>query len=273
VAAFLLSILFVLTIAATSSARGWRGIVPLHSTRADVERLLGKSTDECNCIYRTDNEWVRVYYAKAPCEGWLSGWNVPENTVLELNVGVNLKFSDLRIDESNFSKTYDDATYTYYANRKEGVQYIVSYEGDVRDIKYFPSSDDVNLRCKCFPLDDGSVFRGISWDSFEGISMDNMFVRLDNYVIQLQNLDADWNGHVITYSPLRAGRSKASAFRKRIYDWLTVKRGFDQRGITVIDGGHRERFAAELYLLPPGVSVPSPLPTIGSCDTKRVYRR
>src|SRR5688572_31814092 len=83
----LLSIIFVLTIAPASSARGWRGIVPLHSTRADVELLLGKSTDECDCVYRTENEVVRVDYAKAPCEGWPRGWNVPVGTVLAFSVG------------------------------------------------------------------------------------------------------------------------------------------------------------------------------------------
>src|SRR5713226_4933341 len=247
----LVSICFALTITASTSARGWRGIIPLHSTRADVERLLGKSTDECNCVYRSQNEVVRVDYAKAPCEGSPRGWNVPANTVLALSVGKqNLMFSELHIDESKFSKTYDDAFFEYYANRVEGVEYIVSHEGDVRHINYFPSTSDLNLRCKCFPPDDGSVFRGMSFDSFEGVSMDSMLARLDNFSAQLANSPADWKGHVITYSPLRAGRSGALAFRNRFYRWLTVKRGIDRHRVTVVDGGHRERFAGEFYLLP-----------------------
>src|SRR6266849_4384328 len=39
-----LSFLLLLTGAVTSLAKEWRGIVPLHSTRADVERLLGVPT-------------------------------------------------------------------------------------------------------------------------------------------------------------------------------------------------------------------------------------
>ena len=31
----------VLAMVAVSQAKGWRGLVPLHSTRTDVERLLG----------------------------------------------------------------------------------------------------------------------------------------------------------------------------------------------------------------------------------------
>ena len=267
----LLSILFVLIIVTAAPARGWRGIVPLHSTRAEVERLLGKSTDECNCVYRTEHEVVRVDYAKAPCEGSPRGWNVPANTVLAVTVGSSLMFADLHIDESKFSKTYDDAFFAYYANRVEGVEYVVSHEGDVRRIDYFPSTVDLNLRCKCFPPDDGSVFRGMTWDSYGGISLDNVLARLDNFTIQLLNSPAAWKGRVITYSPLGVSRTRAAAYRKRIREWLFVKRKMDPRRLSVIDGGHRETFAGELFLLPPGNLVPPPLPTLGSCDPKRVH--
>jgi hypothetical protein len=33
-----------------ANATGWRGTVPLHSTRSDVERLLGAPTGECKCL-------------------------------------------------------------------------------------------------------------------------------------------------------------------------------------------------------------------------------
>ena len=44
-------------------AKGWKGIVPLHSDRVDVERLLGAPTGECKCIYNTGSETVRVEYS------------------------------------------------------------------------------------------------------------------------------------------------------------------------------------------------------------------
>jgi hypothetical protein len=266
-----LSISFVLITMPSASARGWRGIIPLHSTRADVERLLGKSSDECNCVYRTENEIVRVDYAKAPCEGSPRGWNVPAGTVLAFSVGTkNQKFADLHIDESKFSKTYDDASFAYYASPREGIQYTVEHEGDVRDVDYFASTTDLNLRCKCFPADDGSIFRGMAWDSFGRISMDNVLARLDNFTIQLLNSPASWKGRVITYSPLGVARTRAVAYSKRIRDWLFVKRKMDPRRLTVIDGGHRETFG-ELYLVPPGRLVPPPLPTVGQCVPKRVH--
>ena len=268
----LLSILFVLIIIVpVTAARGWRGIIPLHSTRADVERLLGKPLPDRDYLYQTENDFVRVDYAKGPCDGWLRGWNVPRDTVLEFTVRSNTEvlFSDLRIDTANFWKAHDDAFFTYYANRNEGIQYTVSSEGFLSSTNYFPASKDSSLRCKCFPPEDGSVFRGVSWDSFEGISIENILARLDNFAIQLTNSPTEWKGHVIIYSPLRAGRRRATAYHKRIRNWLIVKRQIDSRRVAVIDGGHRENFAGELYLLPPGVAAPPPLPTVASCEPKR----
>src|SRR5262245_57910235 len=44
----------------------WRGIIPLHSTRADVERLLGhhKWSHGATSIYESKGERVDVLYSK-----------------------------------------------------------------------------------------------------------------------------------------------------------------------------------------------------------------
>jgi len=269
----LLSILFVLIILPVTSARGWRGIIPLHSTRADVERLLGKPLPEGDYLYLTEDNFVRIDFAKGPCDGWPRGWNVPRDTVLALTVRSNtpVQFSELHVATTNVSKAYDDAFFTYYANRTEGIEYTVSSDGLLSSTKYFPTPEDSGLRCKCFPPEDGSVFRGVSWDSFEGVSTENILARLDNFAIELTNRPSGWKGHVIIYSPLRAGRRDAAAYTKRIRNWLIVKRQIDSRRVAVIDGGHRENFAGEMYLLSPGVAAPPPLPTVASCDPKRVY--
>src|SRR5689334_25229461 len=47
-------------------AKPWRGIEPLHSTRADVERLMGSKVVRCGgsaCIYDLGEEAVFVLYA------------------------------------------------------------------------------------------------------------------------------------------------------------------------------------------------------------------
>src|SRR6266540_3186553 len=105
-------------------ARGWKGIVPLHSGRADVERLLGAPTGECKCFYDTGSETIRVAYSKASCVGYPSGWNVLVDKVLALHVRSNkpVKFTDLQLIESKFYKAADDILTTYYSSRSEGVE-------------------------------------------------------------------------------------------------------------------------------------------------------
>src|SRR5262245_2117355 len=78
-----------ITICATAvgQERGWRALVPLHSTRANVEQLLGQPTDTLSAysvFYRTANETLIFNYANGfPCgigEKY-SQWRVPEGTV------------------------------------------------------------------------------------------------------------------------------------------------------------------------------------------------
>jgi len=48
---------------------GWKGIVPLRSTRSEVEYQLGKpvATCEYTCTYETPNERVSIVYSTDPC--------------------------------------------------------------------------------------------------------------------------------------------------------------------------------------------------------------
>ena len=51
-------------------AKGWRGIVPLHSTRADVEQLLGPPDRKGNkpvVSYDLEKEQVTIIYSREPC--------------------------------------------------------------------------------------------------------------------------------------------------------------------------------------------------------------
>lgn len=69
-----------------SNSNEWRGIVPLHSTRADVEKLLGSakpSTQTGMLDYETENEEVTVMYASGPpcANNGFRIWKVPRDTV------------------------------------------------------------------------------------------------------------------------------------------------------------------------------------------------
>jgi hypothetical protein len=138
-------------------ANCWHGIIPLRSTRADVEKLLGPPTPYSKAPYaadyRTKNERVFVLYSTGPCDIEPShGWNVPRGTVISIDVEPNVKpkFAELKLDESKYEKRKDPEvlSLTYYTNEKEGVSIEVNTEeGVVNVFRYSPMSKDIYLRC------------------------------------------------------------------------------------------------------------------------------
>ena len=151
----ILSFCFVIVAAGISHGKEWRGIVPLHSTRTDVERLLGPPADQNNdlmSIYKLEKEVVVVEYAAGPPCGadGPSAWRVPRGTVLGITVHpkTELYFSDLHIDVSRYKITDggDVPNYVYYTDEREGNQYEVT-QGLVMSITYFHTAKDGDLRC------------------------------------------------------------------------------------------------------------------------------
>lgn len=147
----LTGLLVMLPIFAQSQQKGWRGIIPLRSTRADVIRLLGPPNIEGR-LYELEGYRIFIDYSDGPCEKGRSGWNVPRDTVLRISLAPNedLKFSDLQIDEKKYKKAKDGELpdIFYYTNDQEGITISVS-EGEVRNIYYDPTSKDDHLRCPC----------------------------------------------------------------------------------------------------------------------------
>src|SRR2546429_3194171 len=122
----LASLLVMVAVGSSAHAKPWRGIVPLHSTRADVERLLGKPNGKYG-RYELEKEWVEIFYSTGRC---VNGWNVPEGTVIDISVSPTrtLRISDLKIDLSKFDRVRDPevTSHVYYTNRDEGVRYVAS---------------------------------------------------------------------------------------------------------------------------------------------------
>ncbi len=139
------------SIADTSKTKGWRGIVPLHSTRTDVERLLGPGTNECKCAYYLDDLNVFFNYSPGDCKSGRGAWDVPVDTVVWITVHPKSRpqLSDLSIDESKFEKRpgghIEDLI--YYVNEEEGLTLLVS-EGIVQTFLYGPTAKDKHLRCQ-----------------------------------------------------------------------------------------------------------------------------
>jgi hypothetical protein len=143
-----LSALLLCVLAVSVQAKGWRGIVPLHSTRADVVRILGRP-NLAGDRYELERETVSILYSDGPCR--TGGWNVPKDTVIDIMTEPDddLPLSDLLPDLSRFTKKQDyellDAY--HYTNGSEGFEVVV-LDGLVRNVFYRPTPKDARLKCR-----------------------------------------------------------------------------------------------------------------------------
>jgi hypothetical protein len=145
---------FVLTGATHQQPKGWRGIVPLHSTRADVERLLGPpppppkdgtrlyTPDPDTPLYFLEDEDVQIGYMTERRAEEMNCSAVPIDTVLAVAVTAKKPFplGALGIDENRF-ETFDPSTpsgigFKAYVDVIDGM-YICTAGGEVRDYGYY----------------------------------------------------------------------------------------------------------------------------------------
>jgi hypothetical protein len=143
----------LLVLSATSGAqeKGWRGIVPLHSTHADVERLIGKP-ELPGEVYDYEAERASVIYQRHTCEESKGeGYNVPKGTVLFIRVNFKNRekpMSEFPVDWSQYEKAEGGHVrgFAYYFNRDKGISYDI-YEGRVVAVEYGGTTADAHLRC------------------------------------------------------------------------------------------------------------------------------
>jgi len=147
----LLSIAFASLLALVSQppAGGWRGIAPLRSTRADVERLLGRPESESGSVYVTEGERVSVTYSLRPCD---YGWQVPPGTVVSFFVHPKQPptLADLKLDEKKYERRRDlhIEHVFYYIDRAAGINYTFdSVRGLVTGVEYYPPLKTKARRC------------------------------------------------------------------------------------------------------------------------------
>jgi hypothetical protein len=97
-------------------------------------------------------------------------------------------------------------------------------------------------------------------DVFESTSFDDDKYRFDNCVIQIRNRP-DAQLYIIIYQGTdrqSQRRTTADLVRRRTMDYLVKTRGVDPRRIQIIMGGTRPRTSLELWIVPPGASLPVP---------------
>lgn len=116
----------------SSAAKEWCGIVPLHSTRSDVERLLKVKPERCGgnaCIYELpDNTILALYADEQTCrnDDATTSWKVPRDTVISVTVHFKTPqpFSALGINVTKYDRAPD--------KELRGLVYLSDYAQGVR---------------------------------------------------------------------------------------------------------------------------------------------
>lgn len=121
------------------------------------------------------------------------------------------------------------------------------------------------------------------FDEFGDTCCNDEKARLDNFAVQLQN-EPTATGYIIFYGGRGYGylcghdgrrlprRGEAEARASRLKPYITSAwANFDAARIVVVNGGYRERWTAELWIVPAGAEPPAPTPTLKPKDIK--FRR
>src|SRR5262245_46662698 len=174
----------ILGLTISCSAREWRGIVPLKSTRTDVERLLGNPTQSSafGSYYRLADALAVIWFQTRPCDQCGLGWHVPAETVTSIGViplsGQALKPSDLK----DFKIEDANGGFVYSANEGEGVT-IETFGGKVTSFVYEPEKSLEGLHCI---RQDCNVDFFTKFDEYGLLPWEDEKARLDNYAIRLK---------------------------------------------------------------------------------------
>jgi hypothetical protein len=142
------SIILVLTLNLIAHAKEWRGIVPLHSTRQDVEKILGlpsRPSDGKFSTYFLDEGLVQIIYAgKAYPNSKDCSKTVPQGTVLVIYISPKPE-NNLQPDVSGFREfnpsSPEDMGLKAYYGEKDGI-IIVNGKGGVFLICYMARAED-----------------------------------------------------------------------------------------------------------------------------------
>ena len=229
------------------SAHEWRGIVPMRSTRADVERLLGppKVNDFLASYYDFPTEFAVVEFQGDSCETECPPvWNVAIGTVISVGVIPKRYSRKNKFLKSDYQVIHRSSGFDYFENEAEGLA-VEEYKGAVTLVNYNHARRDRPSFCPS--RRDCIVESQTKFDEYAPvITAADEKNRLDNYAIQLQTMLC--RGAIIVYGPDRKARSKVLLRAEWAKRYLKSKGWFVDARILVVDGGYREDSGTELRI-------------------------
>lgn len=278
----------IMVSAASVAAKDWRGILPMHSTREDVEAALGppppsRNPDPANrnwSVYLFDDFEIYIHFitqdklVQQNCDSTVAAGTV---SLIRLTPKNDVLVGEFTIDEKSFRKIDlsqpDDPGHQAFIDEKDGF-IIHAIQGKAREVLYVPSAAD-RQRCPTLfgNLEDlvriPKVVCGKAFDEYGDIRFSDEKARLDNFSIQLLNVE-DAVGYIIAYAGRKATVAEAQLRANRARDYLINVRKFNPERLKAIDGGHREELMVTLYVLPHGVAPPV-VPTVPASEVEIIY--
>lgn len=276
--ALILFLILAAYVLANGQSNSWNGLTPLHSTRADVEKMFGPPKEnDCRfgCEYKAGKDFISVRFANGLCD---EGWNVSKDTIISFSVYLDAEsgksLDELKLDRSKFSHMVDDAVYGTWTNPVEGrTYYFGSFDKELRSKGYIPKkSDNQTYRCNGFPPYapegrhypmDYLQFYNPKPKRKEGFY--SIIAGIDRLAVELIGAGKDQKkAYALVYFddklPFETYQERLSDIKKF---WLKIRK-YPPDLITFIEGGMREDSLIEFYLLPNDWPPPSPDPTLPS---------
>jgi hypothetical protein len=257
-----------------AQSNSWRGLIPLKSTRADVERLLGKQVDTRFQIEYKDpisDDIVKASFAKTRCD---HGWDVPSGTLLELSVSSKAdsgrRIDGIGIDKDKLYVTTDDAFFSTWTDPTNGLAYYTSPDIGLLERRFIPKRTDNNLRCDGFPpfAPEGVhfLFDNIRfYDSKAPRDSFNMVLAaIQALEFQITSSRGQYQGYALVYFDKRLSFSKYENRLRSLKKWTYRFLKVPKNDILFIEGGIRDRSVIEFYMLPKSYAPPAPEPTFPS---------
>jgi hypothetical protein len=142
------TVVVALILNVATPAKDWHGITPLHSTRGDVERLLGPASHNllAGSIYLVDRDPVQIVYTGQGDPAEMCSRRVPLGTVLSIFVMPRDEVSLISLGTDNdhfksFKISFGNLDYRGYYDPDSGFL-IHSLNGRVHDLSDLANAAD-----------------------------------------------------------------------------------------------------------------------------------
>lgn len=237
-------------------------IIPLYSTKVDVERIWrATSFNGRMSRYETPTEYFEILYSDGNCSR--NGWDVPVDTVIELKIfpKSNVDVASVLNSTGKTVETSDDTGNRYIGDSERGVE-VSLLPGSiyVHSIKIAGKMADSKLRCSGFPpfdivadkyevYESSMVENSDDWDSSTLMS-----------TIASVRENKELKAYIFVYTE-KDGKVSCRTLIDKIRKLSTAVLGSTSTSVVIEFGGVRDHAGVETFLIPRHYPRALPRPT------------